>query len=137
MTLSAEFQGTNRVRNQLRAVAAYHPNKTDAIIGKHAKAEQRELRKTPYPPRLAHFTHERKRFFGGIAGSFSANRVKAGQWRVTNSRPHARFVIGTMAQKRQHPSFFRWWIMRDETQKRAPSLTRQLTAELERDLENQ
>ena len=102
-TLNYEIRGTNRVANQLRAAASFQTDKTDPIISKHAKATQKKLRKTPYPSYLPHFTHERKGFFGGIAGSFSAQKRKKGVWVVTNSRPYAMAVIGAMAQKKQHP----------------------------------
>ena len=119
--ISYEIRGTNRVRNQLRTIAAYHPNGTDPIIGKHARAEQKRLRNKPYPPKPATSTYVRKRFFGGIAGSFSARRISTGVWNINNSRPYASYVIGPR-QAWMHVG--RWWQMRDEMQKRMPDLTR-------------
>ena len=126
--IGVEIRGTNRVRNQLRIIASFHPDRTDPIIGKHAKAEQRTLRATPYPPKRPGQTYVRKRFFGGIAGSFSARKVKTGVWDVRNSRLYATYVIGKR-QAWMHKG--RWWIMADEMQKRMPNLTNALSVELE------
>lgn len=131
--VSVEIRGTNRVRNQLRAIAAFHPNNTDSIIQKHARAQQKKLRNTPYPPYQPHFTHRRKRYFGGIAGSFSARRVSPGVWHIVNSRDYAQWVIGR--PKNSHPSFAPWYDMRDELQGDMPQLTRQLSIELEQLME--
>lgn len=128
-----EVEGNERVENQFAIIATFNPEESDKIIGNHAKNEQRELRKTPYPSRLPHFSHERKRYFGGIAGSFSARRLGPGRWTVVNSRPYAQYVIGS--RQRSHPSFSRWWLMGDEMEKRMPILLKKLGRELDKDLE--
>ena len=134
---SVEMRGTNRVKNQMRFLASMHPQKTNPIIRDHAKMVRKKLRMTPYPTYLPHFTHTRKGFFGGIAGSFSAKMKKLGVWIVSNSRLYAMPVIGKPEQKRQHPSFLRWWSMADEVSKNNKDLTRNLTLMLERELDNQ
>lgn len=131
--ISGELRGTNRVRNSLRTIAAMYPDVSDPIIGRHAKKEQKRLRNKPYPSYLPHFKHKRKRFFGGIAGSFSARKVSIGVWQIRNSQAHADFVIGK--NQRTHPSFRRWWKMQEQLQNNMPSLTRDLSVELEKELD--
>ncbi len=135
MTLGFEIKGVNRVRNQLRFLAAMHPNDTDPVIRDHAKRQQRVLRATPYPVYQATFTHRRKMFFGGIAGSFSAQAVKPGVCKVSNSRPYALGVIGSKSEKFDHASFRAWWSMKDVMEETLPELVKDLTAMLEKNLE--
>lgn len=130
--VTVTIKGANRVRNQLRTIAVFHPEISDPIIREHAKQEQRELRRTPYPPKPPLSTYKRKRFFGGIAGSFSAIRKQLGVWLVTNSRLYAEFVIG---EKQAWMHQGRWWKMADESQKRMPILTKNLSIELEKKLD--
>lgn len=137
MTLGFEIKGINRVRNQLRFLAAMHPSKTDPIIRDHAKRQQRVLRAKPYPAYLAHFTHVRKGFFGGIAGAFSAKKIKPGVWRVQNSSDHALGILGTRSQKFKHPSFWFWWVMKDVMEETMPELVTDLTVMIETELEGQ
>ncbi len=132
MTLSFEIKGVNRVRNQLRFLAAMHPDKTDPIIRDHAKRQQRALRARPYPPKPATSTYIRKRFFGGIAGSFSAQQKSPGVWIVANSRPYAHHVIGK-SQAWMHAG--RWWKMKDVMEETMPELVKDLTAMIETNLE--
>jgi len=132
-----EIRGTNRVKNQLRFLMAMYPSEVDPVIKQHAKQEASQLRKTPYPSYLPHFTHTRKKFFGGIAGSFGMIQKKVGVYGVKNSQKHSPFVIGRPFQKRQHPSFLRWWVMADEVQSRMPLLTMKLTEFAEKKLNSQ
>ncbi len=132
-SISYEIQGTNRVRNQLRTAAAMYPEISNPIIGKHAKSEQKRLRNKPYPPKPANSTYVRKRFFGGIAGSFSARQVSLGKWSVKNSRPYAGYVIG---KKQAWMHIGRWWQMDKELQGNMPSLTKSLSIELEKRMDN-
>ncbi len=136
MSISYKIQGTNRVRNQLRTAAAMYPEISDPIIGKHAKSEQKRLRNKEYPSYLPHFTHTRKRFFGGIAGSFSARRLALGKWTVKNSRPYAGYVIGKKGVQLTHKSFRRWWRMDEVLQSDIPTLTKSLSIELEKRMNN-
>lgn len=132
MTLGFEIKGINRVRNQLRFLAAMHPDKTDPIIRDHAKRQQRELRAKPYPPKPATSTYIRKQFFGGIAGSFSAQSVKPGVWLVSNSRPYAPYVIGDPWERFTH-----WWKMKPTMEETMPELVTDLTVMIETELEGQ
>lgn len=135
MALSVDFtiQGSNRVRNQLRTIAAFHPELTDPVIGKHAKKESKRMRKEPYPSYLPHFTHTRTY---ELRRKFRAQHVKSGVWRVINRAAHAPWVIKKGFQK-DHPSFLRWWTMQDKLQENIPTLTKQLSVMLERELERQ
>lgn len=137
--IDVELRGTNRVRNQLRFLAAAHPEKTNTIIKKHAKRTQKIMRNKPYPPYLPHFKHTRKGFFGGIAGSYSAKQKKQGVWEIKNSRLYAGWVIGALHERNQHESFGkdRWYVMKDEVEKETPHLVKDLTVMLEQELGNQ
>jgi hypothetical protein len=126
--ITVEIRGTNRVRNQLRAAASFHSDVADRRIKKHARAEQKRLRNKPYPPERPNQTYKRKRFFGGIAGSFSVTKKKPGVWGIVNSRPYASYVIGKK-QAWMHKG--RWWMMREELQSNMPELTKALTQALE------
>ena len=137
MTLGFEIKGVNRVRNQLRFLAAMHPSKTDPIIRDHAKRQQRELRATPYPAKPADSTYIRKHFFGGIAGSFSAQAVKPGVWRVSNSRSYALYVIGQKGDQTKLHASNNWWRMKDVLEETLPELVKDLTVMLEKELARQ
>ena len=135
--IDVELRGTNRVRNQLRFLASAHPDKTNAVIKKHAKETQKKLRSLPYPPYLPHFKHQRKGFFGGIAGSYSAKQRKKGVWEIKNSRLYAGWVISALHERNQHPSFRPWYVMKDEIEATTPDLVKDLTVMLEHELEKQ
>ncbi len=134
--LDYELRGTNRVKNQLRFLAAAYPEKTNPVIKKHAKRTQKLLRNMPYPAPIPDSTYVRKGFFGGIAGSFSARMQKIGVWIISNSRPYAVWVIGQLGYPGQaeiHQG--RWWVMKDEMEKETPKLVKDLTNFLEEELQ--
>lgn len=132
-TVNYEIRGTNRVKNQLRTLIAMYPSLVDPIIKRHAQSEKKELRNTEYPPQRPLQTYIRKKFFGGIAGSFGVIQKKQGVYGVRNSRPYAGFVIGKK-QAWMHKG--RWWIMQDEVQSRVHILTKNLTKFAEEKLNN-
>lgn len=130
---SFELRGTNRVRNQLRTLAAADPDITEPVIAKHAKSERRRLKSTPYPAKLPGQKYIRT---GNLANRFRAERQKAGVWRVTNSASYAVWVIKRGMQNRQYHRG-RWWTMEDVLEDGMPDLTRDLSRELEREMDRQ
>ncbi len=128
-TIGFSIQGLTRLSNQLKTGENFYPDIADPIIGKHARAEQKALRGTRYPPERPGQTYVRKYFMGGIAGSFSPFKVKAGVWGVENARPYAHYVIGKR-QAWMHAG--RWWQMKTEMEKRIDDLSDALAKELER-----
>jgi len=127
MQFDLEIRGTNRVRNQLRAVASFHPNKTDAVIGKHARAERIRLKAKPYPPRLPGQIYRRT---GNIANRFFSRKKSMGVWEIGNSALYAAWVIKKGMQNRKYHKG-RWWTGDDVLAERMPMLTKALSEKLE------
>ncbi len=125
--VSVELRGTNRVANQLRAMASAHPDKTDPIIGKHAKWQSRQLRRKRYPPELPGQKYIRT---GNLGRRFRARRVKKGVHIVMNRQSYAVWVVKKGMQNTKY-HLGRWWTIDDEVQKNAPTLTKKLAAMLE------
>ena len=130
---SFEMRGTNRVRNQLRTLAAVDPDITDPVLGNHARSERRRLKSTPYPAKLPGQKYVRT---GNLANRFSARRVKKGVWRVENSATYSVWVIKRGMQNRQYHRG-RWWTMEDILEDGMPDLTRDLSHALEQKLDSQ
>ena len=132
--VSVELRGTNRVANQLRAMASAHPDQTDPIIGKHAKWQAKQLRNKAYPPELPGQVYVRTH---NLKRRFRARRVKKGVHIVMNRQSYAVWVIkkGMQATKffGKYPPGHRgrWWTIDDQVQKNAPTLTKKLAAMLE------
>lgn len=131
--VSVKLTGYNRVRNQLRALAAAHPDDTDPILEKHAKTEANRLREKPYPPKLPGQKYIRT---GQLGRRFRAQKRKKGQWSVINRTEYAVWVIQKgMQNKKYHEG--RWWTIQDELAKEMPKLTKNLATKLERIMEKQ
>lgn len=133
-----EVRGIIRVRNQLRAAASFYGDTTDRIVERHTKNLAAMFRRKPYPPKRANQKYVRT---GLLGRSFRAQKVKATQWRVINrakspktGKEYAAWVIKKGWQnKRYHLK--RWWTIDDEAEKSMPTLTKALSAELEKQLE--
>ncbi len=133
------MQGSNRVRNQLRTIAALHPELTDPVIEKHVKKESARMRKEPYPPKLPNQKYVRT---GTLGRSFRAQHVKLGMWQIINratnprGRQYAAWVIKKGFQNKQY-HLGRWWTIEEKLQKNMPILTKKLSIMLERELDRQ
>lgn len=132
-----EIRGWNRVRNQLRTVAKYHPNVSDRVVERHTKRVAGQLRRKPYPPKRPQQKYQRT---GDLGKSFRAQKERDAHWRIINrvksrkyQRPYAIHVIKKGRQPWFHKN--RWWTIDEEVEKTMPELTRTLTQELEREME--
>lgn len=137
--VSVEFKGYNRVRNQLRAAAAYFPEVVDPIIEKHTKKQADMLRHKPYPARLPNQKYQRTY---NLQRSFRAQRKGTAAWAVINrardrrGRYYAVWVIKKGMQNRKY-HLHRWWTLDDTLAETAPELTKNLSAALEKELDRQ
>lgn len=109
-SISYEIRGYDRVRNNLRAVIAAHPQDTDVIMQRWAQDTRMFLKRTPYPAKPSNSRYVRT---GRLASSWAAKRIKPGVWGITNNARskygvnYARYVVGdwqTAAHKAN-----KWW----------------------------
>lgn len=128
-----EVRGINRVRNQLRAAASFHPNESNEVVERHTKAMAAMFRNKPYPARLPNQKYVRT---FELRRRFRAMRAKAAHWRVINRTPYAVWVVKKGFQNIKYHAW-RWWTIDDESEKTMPELTRKLSARLEQILERQ
>ncbi len=125
------IQGTNRVRNQLRTIAALNRDLTDKVVGKHSKKESARLRAKAYPPKLPAQKYQRT---GELGRRFRSQKVRAGVHRVMNRTQHAVWVVKKGMQNQKYHAG-RWWTIEDTLQQNMPRLTRELSVELEKELD--
>ena len=128
-----EARGYNRVRNQLRTLAAAHPDITDKVMERHIKTQAANLRSKPYPPMLPNQKYKRT---GKLGRAFRAQRRGRGSWAVINRTSYAVYVIKKGYQNRKYHEG-RWWTIEDEMKRSMPELTRKLSTELEQELGRQ
>ena len=126
-------RGTNRVRNQLRAIAAFYPRKVDGVAHRDMQRIRRKLKAKPYPPKRPQQTYRRT---GLLSNKWAVRRTKPGVWAIVNNasrrgKPYPGFVVGDR-QAWMHKN--RWWIASEEIEKEMPEFTRNLSQELDRDL---
>lgn len=131
MDFSYEIRGTNRVRNQLRAAAAFHPDTTDPLIGRHAQNEAGRLARKPYPPAQPGQRYHRTYH---LARSWRARRMTPGVHQIENMAAYAVWVVKKGMQNRQ-VHLNRWWTADDELRRNMPQLSKALAAELEQKLQ--
>lgn len=124
--LNFQLEGWRRVRNQLRTVATLHPQETDTVLEKEAKAARRDLKAEPYPPMLPGQKYRRT---GLTANSFFARRVRPGWWMVGNSAPRREYVIDEEMQARIHRG--RWYTIQEFMRQRMGDITEALGERLE------
>ena len=131
------FRGVNRVRNQLRACAAFHKDKADPIIEKHTKREAARMRGTAYPAELPNQKYQRTY---QLQSHFRAQKVGNAHWRVINRvrNRYGAYAVWVIKKGMQNKKYHlgRWWTIEDKLQENAPMLTKNLAAELERILNN-
>jgi len=127
LDVSVEMKGINRVKNQLRTLAALHPEITDPIIAAHAKKERARLKSKPYPPRLPNQKYVRT---GLLANKFAHRKLGPGKHSVANTRPNGIYVIKKGWQNRQY-HLGRWWTIEDALDENMPELTKNLTKALD------
>ena len=120
------LRGYNRVRNDLRWLAAQYPDEIEDIVADFAKSERAKLKSTPYPPERPEQTYIRT---GRLANSWRAEREASARWVIRNSAPYARWVVGKDTQVWFHKG--RWWIAEEVVAEDTPELTRRLTQRLE------
>ena len=127
MRVQFDIRGSNRVRNQLRGLAAAHPEETGPVVEKHTKWAAAQMRRERYPAERPNQTYRRTY---ELRRRFRAQKVKAAVWRVINLRPGAVWVIKKGMQNRK-VHLGRWWTLEDKLQKTMPRLTRKLTDKLD------
>lgn len=124
-----EFDGFNRVRNNLRRRASDNAVALDATIGAYVKSQRHKFKSLPYPPKLP---NQRYRRTGNLANRWAARKTSASRWQLVNTAKYAVRVVGQVRQQAPiHRG--RWWIAKEEAKKDVPELTKRLTQELEAD----
>ena len=93
--LSIEIKGYNRVRNNMRALIAAHPDDVNDVMRRWAEDTRMFLKRTRYPSRVSSY-----RRTGRLASSWKKVQVKPAVWAITNdargpkSGFYARYVVG-------------------------------------------
>ena len=114
--ISFEIRGYDRVRNNLRAIMAAHPQDVDNVMMQWAEDTRMFLKRTRYPSKPANSRYTRT---GRLASSWRKDRVKPGVWAITNDARgprgqfYARYVVGEKnGPKNQRQAWMhkgRWW----------------------------
>ena len=92
-----EIRGYDRVRNNLRAVIAAHPQEVNEVMRQWAEDTRMFLKRTAYPAKPANSRYTRT---GRLASSWKKTEVKPAVWAFTNDargprgRFYARYVVG-------------------------------------------
>lgn len=128
-----QVRGTNRVRNQLRAIAAFYPRKVDRVARRDMQRIRRKLKAKPYPAKRPGQTYRRT---GLLANKWAVKKDRPGVWSIVNDASrggqlYPGYVVGDN-QAWMHKN--RWWIASDEIEKEMPEFTRNLSQELDREL---
>lgn len=131
--ISYQVRGTNRVRNQFRAIAAFYPRKVDKVARRDMQRIRRILKAKPYPPKRTGQTYRRT---GLLSNKWAVKRDRPGVWSIVNNaarggKKYPGYVVGDK-QAWMHKN--RWWIASKEIEKEMPEFTRNLSQELDRDL---
>lgn len=131
--ISFEVRGINRVRNQLRTIAAFYPRKVDDVAQVDLQRIRRMLKAKPYPAKRPGQKYVRT---GLLANKWAVERVKPGLWRIVNNaslrgRVYAGYVVGNR-QAWMHKN--RWWIASEEIDREMLAFTQALSTELEKEL---
>lgn len=126
MSFSVEIKGINRVSNALRKLAALDKTILDPVLSKWAQGLRGKLKGKAYPPKRPGQTYVRT---GRLANSWAVDQQGAGTWAITNRTDYGGFVIGD-EQAAAHKG--RWWQARPAIEEEIPTLTRDLSDEIER-----
>lgn len=130
-----ELKGINRVRNQLRTVAKFHPEATNPIMREWTQEVAAHLRAKPYPPERAGQKYRRT---GRLGRRWRAMNPRPGITQIINKArapggsEYASFVVGDHRGDNQawmHVG--RWWKARTEVDQYTPKLTEVLSKKLE------
>ena len=128
LRMDYELRGVNRVRNQLRRLAARSPRIVDNELGKWARKVRAALKATPYPSRPAGSKYIRT---GRLANSWFANREQMGVWSIQNSASYSGYVVGdAKGNKQAYMHKGRWWIGRNIIEDHVPELRRSIVEAL-------
>ena len=128
MQVDYQLRGVNRVRNQLRRLAANSPRIVDNELGKWARMVRGILKATRYPPPPPRSKYIRT---GRLANSWSAGRERMGVWSIRNSASYSGYVVGDAkgnGQAYMHKG--RWWIGRNIIEDHVPELRRSIVEAL-------
>ena len=126
MTLSFEFRGINRIRNNLRTLAALNRTILQPGLRAWAQAVRKKLKGKPYPPQRPGQTYIRT---GNLASRWAAEPIGAGAVAIVNRADYAGWVVGD-EQAGVHQG--RWWQARPIIEEDIPNLTRQLSEDIEK-----
>lgn len=126
MTFSVEFKGINRVSNALRKLAKLDKTILEPVGKRWAEGVRKKLKGKAYPPKRPGQTYVRT---GRLANSWAVDAPGAGVWSITNRTDYGAFVVGD-EQAAVHKG--RWWQARPTIEEEIPTLTRDLSDEIER-----
>lgn len=124
MKIKTDFQSSNRVRNQLRALVAAKREIVDPILWKWIQATRMVLVKKPYPPKPIDSKYIRT---GHLKRRFAGVRISEAYHQIVNRAAYASYVIGNDDQQAyMHKPGYKmrkgWWQMEDVITEETPKL---------------